>query len=263
MATIDACVAKCTANRGDVIYVMPGHAETVAAASGINLDVAGISVIGLGNGTNRPLLSFSVITSTMNIGAANVTVANMQFSSAVNNLAAFIDVNAVGFTLEDCLLYTASALEAYTFINLVTTCADDVIIRRCEFRQPTDPNGTAAAAGTGCIFFVDSENILVEDCRFIGNFETAIFHNRTTAAANVWIKNCVGRNALSDGLTLVLVATATGWMTGSTFVVDASADIAEANVVGTESADFFYSVETGFGNDGSGGQRAGQMTVAS
>ena len=76
-------------------------------------------------------------------------------------------------------------------------------------------------------------------------------------------KNCVGRNALADGLTLVLVATATGWMTGSTFVVDASADIAEANVVGTESADFFYSVETGFGNDGSGGQRAGQMTVAS
>ena len=49
-ATIDYAVGRCSANVGDVIYVMPGHTETVSAAAGINLDVAGISVIGLGAG---------------------------------------------------------------------------------------------------------------------------------------------------------------------------------------------------------------------
>jgi hypothetical protein len=34
LATIAAAVALCTANRGDTIYVAPGHAETVVAAGG-------------------------------------------------------------------------------------------------------------------------------------------------------------------------------------------------------------------------------------
>ena len=32
-ATIDYAVGQCTASQGDIIYVMPGHAETVSAAS--------------------------------------------------------------------------------------------------------------------------------------------------------------------------------------------------------------------------------------
>ena len=32
-STIDYAIGKCKASRGDVIYVMPGHAETVTATS--------------------------------------------------------------------------------------------------------------------------------------------------------------------------------------------------------------------------------------
>ena len=35
MATIDAAVALCTANNGDIIVVKPGHVETVSAAAGL------------------------------------------------------------------------------------------------------------------------------------------------------------------------------------------------------------------------------------
>jgi hypothetical protein len=48
--TIDYAVGQCTANNGDIIYVMPGHAEVVAAAAGLDLDVAGITIVGLGSG---------------------------------------------------------------------------------------------------------------------------------------------------------------------------------------------------------------------
>ena len=58
LATIDYAVALCTADKGDVIYVMPGHAEVVSAAAGLDLDVSGITIIGLGSGANTPTVTF-------------------------------------------------------------------------------------------------------------------------------------------------------------------------------------------------------------
>src|SRR3972149_1045182 len=37
---------------GDVVYLMPGHAESVSAAAGIDADIAGVKGIGLGFGRN-------------------------------------------------------------------------------------------------------------------------------------------------------------------------------------------------------------------
>ena len=48
VASIDYAVGLCTANQGDRIYVMPGHVETVATASGLAADVAGVEIIGIG-----------------------------------------------------------------------------------------------------------------------------------------------------------------------------------------------------------------------
>ena len=55
--TLDALIAKCTADKGDVILAYPGHVESIANAQ-IDLDVAGVSVIGLGRGTLRPRIDY-------------------------------------------------------------------------------------------------------------------------------------------------------------------------------------------------------------
>ena len=47
-ATLDYAIGRCTANNGDVIMVMPNHAETITGAGGIALDVAGVTVVGMG-----------------------------------------------------------------------------------------------------------------------------------------------------------------------------------------------------------------------
>ena len=52
--TLDYAVGRCTANAGDIIVAMPGHVETVIAAAGLDLDVAGICILGLGAGSLRP-----------------------------------------------------------------------------------------------------------------------------------------------------------------------------------------------------------------
>jgi hypothetical protein len=63
--TIDYAVGLCTANKGDRINVMPGHTETIAGATGLVVDVAGVQIVGLGYGSEAPLLTFSAAASTI------------------------------------------------------------------------------------------------------------------------------------------------------------------------------------------------------
>ena len=58
VSTLEAAVQFCAANNGDVIYIKPGHAETLSADSAVDIDIAGITVIGLGTGAARPTFTF-------------------------------------------------------------------------------------------------------------------------------------------------------------------------------------------------------------
>ena len=103
LGTIDEAFAKCTASQGDKIVVMPGHAETISAAAGIDADVAGVTVIGLGRGTDRPTITFDTAdTADIDIDAANITFENLIFSANFADIVAAIDVNATDFTLRNC-----------------------------------------------------------------------------------------------------------------------------------------------------------------
>lgn len=260
MKTIDAAIGKCTASKGDVIYVMPGHTESIAAAAGINCDVAGVSIIGLGNGTNRPLITTTTAAAAdFDFNAANVLISNLQFTTTIDSLENFITIGANNATIEDCYFYTSASAQALCFINLETTY-DNMTVRRCRFIQGTDPGGTDAAAGTGVFYFVDSENITIEDCEYYGNFETAIYHNKTTAAKNVWIKRCVGYCALSTSVIGELVEGMTGGDVGSLYINPNATDVTTAQLFGTESTTFFLA--SYFGNDSGGGQGAVFVTVA-
>ena len=102
--TIDYAVGRCTADNGDIIMVKAGHVETVTAAAGLDLDVAGISIIGLGNGTNRPQINFTTaVGADMDVDAANITVANLRFTGGIDALTGPIDINAANFSMFGCV----------------------------------------------------------------------------------------------------------------------------------------------------------------
>lgn len=110
-STIDYAVGRCSANTGDIILVKPGHAETIADAATLALDVAGISIIGLGVGASRPTLTFSsAATANIPITAANVSLQNFLF------VANFADIASV---------FTATG----------TATPKDLAIENCEFRD--------------------------------------------------------------------------------------------------------------------------------
>lgn len=255
-ATIPQAMAVCQANNNDVILVLPGTTATITAAAGIALSVAGVTVQGIGTGTNRPTITLgTATTATMTVSAANVTLRNIRLVSGIDSLAKMLAVNEGGFTVEGCDFVTSSALECLNFINLATTF-DDFVIRRCRFLQPTDPTGTDGNADTGAIYLVDSERVLIEECEFYGQFETAIVHNRTTGATDLFIRNCRGRQSLSGAEVTQLASGCIGGIQGSFFLVPNADDVTEAKTWGTLPDTFFIDINSSVGNDGAGGQLA-------
>lgn len=254
-ATIDQAVNLCTADQGDIVFVMPGHTETISGAAGVAMDTADVSIIGLGNGSNRPTLTFSAAASDINVSATDCKIKNIRCVSSVNDLTNFIDVDEGYCTIEDCWFETSSDKEAKVFIDIATT-KDHVTIRGCTFLQPTDPAGSDGGAGTGAIYLVDSEHVTIEDCKFVGNFETSIIHNKTTGCKQLWVRNCFGQQDLSGAEIINLASGATGGMDGCLFISPNATAVTEGGIIGTLQAGFFIGVNCGFGNDGGGGQLA-------
>ncbi len=222
LATIDYAIGLATASQGDVIYVMPGHAETIGAAE-IDVDKIGLSIIGLGVENDRPTITLDETTSDVDIDANDIFISGLRFISTIADLVWFIDANSERLVMEDCEFITTSTYTAINFINLATT-KDHFIFRRCKFVQPTDPDDTDGNTHTGCFYIVDSEDILVEDCIFQGEFETSIFHNDATACANLWIRRCYGEQALSGADILTAETGATGGMIYCHWLVSDAAD---------------------------------------
>lgn len=264
VATLDYAVGLCTAGRGDIIFLAPGHAETGTAAAFADLDVAGVTVQGIGQGSLKPTFTFGTAAGCdWDVDADNVTIRNVRFVSDVDSLAAFLDVNSHYCTVEDCDFVTSSAKEALTFIDLATT-KDYLTVRRCRFEQPTDPAGADGGAGTGGIYLVDSEYVLVQDCWFVGNFETAAVHNKTTACKYLVLERCYVYSALSGSEPLQMVAAAIGCAKECFFHTPAEAAATEATLYGTLGDAFFIASSTSAGNDGAAGGQGGiEATAAS
>jgi hypothetical protein len=110
-STIQKAVDTAVASRGDVIFVKPGHAESVSAAGGLALNKAGVAIVGLGRGSLRPTITLDTAnTATISVAASNVTVSNILFKANFLNIATCFDI--------------ANA-----------QVANDLVVDNCEFRD--------------------------------------------------------------------------------------------------------------------------------
>jgi hypothetical protein len=180
-ATVDQAINLCTADKGDVIYVMPGHSETIAAASAFDADVAGISIIGLGEGDNRPHFHFTSTDSTVIVGAAGVTLKNLRFLGGVHAVVVgvVVEAAATGCVFEDCEWYYGGTT-TWDFILMLDFAAgaSRPIINRCKFlAEPAVAGATSAIRLVGAV-----ENAVIKNCIFMGDYGTAAV-NQTTATA--------------------------------------------------------------------------------
>ena len=228
-STLDYAVGKCTANNGDVIMVKAGHTETVTAAGGLDLDVAGITIIGLGNGSDRPTVSFTTATGAdMDVDAANITISNFLFTGGIDALTGPIDVNAADFTMIDCETRDSTG-QTVDFI-VADANASRLTIDGWTHR------GAAAAGGASALQLVGGDGAMVKNFWIDGNFDTAAIENVTTAATNLTINGGANgsyiRNRNSADVCVTAVATTTGNVGPNIYarIADNAANITEAFV---------------------------------
>jgi len=176
-ATLDYAVGRCTANQGDVIVVLPGHVETVAAAAGLAFDVAGITVLGLGSGTKRPTINIGTATSaTVTISANDVTLRNLLFVTTLDAV-----VTGIAITGTDCKLYDIETRD-----TAATQCVDFITATAASRLHICDwvHRGDAAAGADTAITIVGGDGIVIENWDIYGNFAVACIENVTTAITN-------------------------------------------------------------------------------
>ena len=111
-STLDYAIGRCVANRGDIIFAKPGHAENLATAAVIAADVAGVAIIGLGVGSNVPTFSWTAAAATLSITAANVSFSNIKFVANFADVTTMFDVSGAGdgLSFENCVFTDTSTI---------------------------------------------------------------------------------------------------------------------------------------------------------
>ena len=208
MATIDAAMAKCTANNGDIIFVMPGHSEDPTAS--IAMDVAGVWIRGLGWGSDRPTVTFGALAATVAMSAAGCRISNIRFD--LGTVAATV-TNAINITAGSCIVENCETVPHATsqFTNFLTaTDAQFVVIRNNLFRGLHTASGTSGVVVDGCDDLVLTGNVIS------GHFTEHALDNTTPASADEILRanvsdNLIQNNSSTAGdLAVELDAAATG-----------------------------------------------------
>lgn len=199
-ATVNKAISSCSANRGDVIYVMPGHSETVSATS-IDLDIAGVTVINLGQAENQATYTYNATGSTITISAAGCAwYGGLHQSTILDCASAFTIGAAKGAVVQGGSFEDTSAI--LNFLSIVTTGAtdndaDDLIVQdnvwlglnttplafvsilAAELR-PTVLNNRAYLAATSGGEFITLAAKIVTGANFSGNYHVVIGATGTT-----------------------------------------------------------------------------------
>lgn len=196
-STLDYAIGRCTANRGDIIMLMPGHAENVAAASGITCDVAGVAIVGLGTGTKRPKFSFTAAAATFVISAANCSFYNIEWQANFADVAIGLDVSGVdGLSFESCYFTEAGTNLNYVHVVDLATGADDISFVKCKWI-------TSDAANDSHINGVAHDGFYMKDCYLAANTAQTSVVGLVAASGNVtnvWIENCAFRSNIDGAL---------------------------------------------------------------
>ena len=164
--TLEEIVPLLTANNGDVVYVLQGHNEPLTGADGVDLDVAGVTIIGLGNGTDRPRFDYDNSAGEFVIGAANVRITNLTFLPSVTGITHAIDIENAGdwAIIDHCEILLGETVNTDEFTDTIQvgTTATNVLIYCNKMVHTT--------SSSACNNFVDLSAATISNPMIIGNY---------------------------------------------------------------------------------------------
>lgn len=215
-------------NKGDVVYVLPGHTESVSAADYFSDTGAasGFSIIGLGSGAQRPTLTWTAAAATWLLDTAGVEIANIVMNMAgpsgttAITVAAPITVSGAGCRIVNCYIVWGIDADQIVGIGITTTAAADDF----EFVNNVCISAVAAAPTTTFMQLVGADR-----CRLVANYiegatsgtTVGVVRGLTTASTNMFVAGNYMSNLLaSSTIAFSPLAASTGQFIGNNFFVN-------------------------------------------
>lgn len=223
--TVASAIASTVAGRGDTIFVLPGHTETVTST--ITVSTAGTRIIGLGEGLLVPAFTGNGTIDVFTMSGANTVLENVQFPAPeTDDQTSDVNVTGAGVTLRKLYSIGSQTAKNKTDIITVASGADDLTVEGCRaFNTVVDVVSwlsLEAAVARPVI-----QNNVVQ-----GTFSTAVLMDEATATLAT-IKDNIFKN--TKAATAVVTFT-TGNSTGvcsNTFFSGRHTTIASNVVTGT------------------------------
>lgn len=245
--TVDYAIGQCVADRGDIIMVKAGYSETITAAAGWDVDVAGVTIFGLGQGAKLPTVTFTTATAAdIDIDAANCAIENVRFLCGIASQTAMIDVNAANARIRGCF-FGESGTTGLTCIDINGGAAN-----ACDGAEITDNVFLCATAGNwdrAIELGEVADNVLIARNRVIGDFDDAGIHNPTgKVLTNLALEHNVVRNNQSGQHAVELVSACTGHAVDNRFITDAQATAFDAGALAC--AGNLWNISTGGDSEG-------------
>ncbi|MAH47023.1 hypothetical protein CMI37_14445 [Candidatus Pacearchaeota archaeon] len=184
LATIDAAIGKCTADNGDIILVSEGHAENITTATGINFDVAGVTLVGLGSGAAMPTVSFTALGGSITIGAASVMIKNIRLvANVTGGVTVGITIAAAGdqCTLDGVVMRDTSTTKEFLKHITVATTVLELTIQNCSLV------GTAGSMLNSIFFEGSTEDLLLRNNLIHVDSSDSVVDHLTTAAVRALV----------------------------------------------------------------------------
>jgi hypothetical protein len=205
LATLDAAIAKCTADNGDKILIAPGHTETwTTTGTKVTFDVDGVEIIGLGHGDTKPTFSFGHTGTTLVMSSNSVKLSNVKFLTAVDSVTTYITVSG-----NDCELDIETMdVTDKEVITDITNSGDRNKIKITKW-------GYTAGNANDCVVSCNGCAGAEIEVKAFTKVLTAIVEFVTAASSDVFISGIFYVSGTTD-LTKNTVDT----ITGSTFFVE-------------------------------------------
>lgn len=197
VTTLDAGLSRCRSGRGDIVMVMPDHAENISSADQMSSLVAGTRIVGMGHGTLRPTFTWTVAAASFLFDVADVSLENcILYLAASGNggvtVAAPITVSAAGCAINDCQIFFGADADDIVTIGITTTAAAD------DFTfSGNQCYGATAAECTTFIRLVGADRLVMTDNVIVGatsSTTVGVVQFLTTASTDVYMARCTIAN---------------------------------------------------------------------
>lgn len=273
VTTLNAGLARCRSGMGDIVFVLPGHTESITGADFMSSLVAGTYIIGVGTGTTRPTFTWTATASTFLFDVANTMLVNciLKLADSANagvSVTAPITVSAAGCGIVGCQIRVDGDANDLATIGITTTAAaDDFLFKDNDVYMAT------AATCTTFLRLVGADRAKIVGNRIIGATSSVVVglvQFITTDSLNVLMEDNWIYNTLSVSSAAVSVSAGATSSSGfvnhlyMTVLDDAANNLVLGDAVGAwglSVAGFTFGRHVYVANDI--GQRMAEVTVVS